>query len=156
MEAAFANPASRENLRIRALIERFSADQAQTLERELFKQRKRLADSERSLQVKPTKAALESHRIAVSQIEWAMMKVAELSRVKLTDEDSLIFLGQYAPVMVIENGRRVIKPMRYQCRQEDKPAFYDAKFPGTYGARRDNLEGFWKGAHPLASEPPAR
>lgn len=23
-------------------------------------------------------------------------------------------------------------------------AFYDAKFPGTYNARRDNLKGFWK------------
>src|ERR1700748_162227 len=26
-----------------------------------------------------------------------------------------------------------------------KPKFYDTKFPGTYNARRDNLEGFWKG-----------
>jgi putative SOS response-associated peptidase YedK len=24
------------------------------------------------------------------------------------------------------------------------PASYDLKFPGTYNARRDNLEGFWK------------
>ncbi len=34
--------------------------------------------------------------------------------------------------------------MRYQCRPEGKPAFYDGKSPGTYNARRDNLEGFWK------------
>ncbi len=34
--------------------------------------------------------------------------------------------------------------MRYQCRPEGKPAFYDTKYPGTYNARRDNLEGFWK------------
>lgn len=26
-----------------------------------------------------------------------------------------------------------------------KPAMYDRKYPGTYIARRDNLEGFWKG-----------
>ncbi len=25
-----------------------------------------------------------------------------------------------------------------------KPKFYDSKYPGTYNARRDNLEGFWK------------
>lgn len=25
-----------------------------------------------------------------------------------------------------------------------KPAFYDKKFPGTYNARRDDLEGLWK------------
>jgi hypothetical protein len=45
----------------------------------------------------------------------------------------------------MENGRRVIKPMRYQCRPAGKPAIYDVKYPGTYNARRDNLEGFWKG-----------
>jgi putative SOS response-associated peptidase YedK len=53
----------------------------------------------------------------------------------------------YAPVMVMENGRRVIKPMRYQCRPAGKPAFYDTQFPGTYNARRDNLRGFWKGQY---------
>lgn len=48
--------------------------------------------------------------------------------------------------MVMENGRRVIKPMRYQCRPAGKPAFYDTKFPGAYNARRDNLGGgFWNG-----------
>src|SRR3954463_11535315 len=33
--------------------------------------------------------------------------------------------------------------MRYQCPRAGKPALYDRKFPGTYNARRDNLEGFW-------------
>jgi len=46
--------------------------------------------------------------------------------------------------MVSEGGERVLRPMRYQCRPAGKPAFYDAKFPGTYNARRDNLEGFWQ------------
>jgi putative SOS response-associated peptidase YedK len=45
----------------------------------------------------------------------------------------------------MEDGRRVIRPMRYQCRPAGKPAFYDRKFQGTYNARRDSLEGFfWK------------
>ena len=60
------------------------------------------------------------------------------------DRDSRIFPGHYVPVMVMEHGRRVIKPMRYQCRTAGKPALYDTKYPGTYNARRDNLEGFWK------------
>jgi hypothetical protein len=34
--------------------------------------------------------------------------------------------------------------MRYQLRPAGKPAFYDEKYPGTYNARRDNLEGFWR------------
>lgn len=51
------------------------------------------------------------------------------------------------PVMVMENGRRAIKLMRYQCRPAGKPAFYDEKCPGTYNARMDNLRGFWKGQY---------
>jgi putative SOS response-associated peptidase YedK len=73
-----------------------------------------------------------------------MGKLGDLRRTEPKDDDARIFPGQYAPVMVIEDGKRVIKPMRYQCRPAGKPAFYDLKFPGTYNARRDNLEGFWK------------
>jgi putative SOS response-associated peptidase YedK len=74
-----------------------------------------------------------------------MGRLADLRRTDAYERDARIFPGHYAPVMVMEVGRRVIKPMRYQCRPAGKPAFYDAKFPGTYNARRDNLEGFWKG-----------
>lgn len=59
--------------------------------------------------------------------------------------DSRIYPMYYAPVMVWEQGRRVVKPMRYHCRPAGKPAFYDSKYLGCYNARRDNLEGFWKG-----------
>ena len=92
----------------------------------------------------PTKAATESRRIATDKIAWAMGKLSDLRRTELKDRDSRIFPGHYAPVMVMENGRLVVKPMRYQCRPAGKPAFYDTKYPGTYNARRDNLEGFWK------------
>ena len=49
---------------IKTLIDAFDAEQATKLEQELFKQRKRLADAERTLQTKTTKAALErqAHR----------------------------------------------------------------------------------------------
>jgi len=110
----------------------------------VFEQRTRLADAERTLQSRPTKAAANSQRIATDKIAWAMGKLSDLKRVVLNDSDSRIFPGHYAPVMVMENGKRVIKPMRYQCRPAGKPVFYDTRFPGTYNARRDSLEGFWK------------
>ncbi len=44
----------------------------------------------------------------------------------------------------MDRGDLVVMPTRYQCRPAGKPAFYDTKFPGTYNARRNNLEGFWK------------
>jgi putative SOS response-associated peptidase YedK len=144
MDASFAAAPDEAGQRIATLIAGHDRGQAARLEQELFKQRKRLADAERTLQSKTTKAALESRRIAAEKIEWALGKLADLRRTELNDEDSRIFPGWYAPVMLVENGRRVIRPMRYQCRPDGKPSFYDTKFPGTYNARRDSLGGFWK------------
>jgi putative SOS response-associated peptidase YedK len=146
MDAAFDNPQNDDQRTIYRLIREFDERQASTLEQELFKQRKRLADAERKLQNKPTKAAADSQRIAISKIEWCLGKLSDLRRTELIAEDSRIFFGWYAPVMIMENGRRVVKPMRYQCRLAGKPASYDAKFPGTYNARVDSLGGFWKPA----------
>jgi hypothetical protein len=134
MEAAFADPTSDVGRQIKALIDEFSAEQEVKLQQELFKQKKRLADAERVLQTKSTKKAEEEQRISTSKIEWALGKLSDLHRTQLVDEDSRIFPQHFAPVMVMENGRRVIKPMRYQCRPAGKPAFHDVKFPGTYNA----------------------
>jgi putative SOS response-associated peptidase YedK len=145
MDAAFAAPATDDERAIKQMIDEYNADQAQKLEQELFKQKKRLADAERTLQTKVTKAATESQRIAADKISKTLGRLADIRRTELKDRDSRIFPAHYVPVMISEGGRRVVAPMRYQCRPAGKPAFYDNKYPGTYNARRDNLEGFWKG-----------
>jgi hypothetical protein len=111
MEAAFGYPSTGIEHEIKALNDEFVAEQTTKLEQELFKQRKRLADAERALQTKTTKAASESKRIATDKIDWALGKLSDLRRTELKDDDARIFPGHYAPVMVMENGRRVIKPM---------------------------------------------
>lgn len=144
MDAAFSRPATESERAIKALIDAFDAQEATRLEQELFKQRKRLADAERSLAARPTKAAAESRRIASAKVESALGRLADLRRSEPKDDDARIYPGWYASVMVIEHGRRVVKPMRYQCRPAGAPASYDTRYPGTYNARRDNLTGFWK------------
>lgn len=144
MEDAFLHPDNDDERQIKEFIDRFNIGQANTLEQDLFKQRTRLADAERALQTKVTKAATESHRIATDKIDSALRRLDDLRRTMLKDRDSRIFPGHYAPVLIIENGQYVVKPMRYQCRIAGKPENYDRRFPGTYNARRDNLEGFWK------------
>jgi putative SOS response-associated peptidase YedK len=93
---------------------------------------------------KPTKKAANDQRIATDKISRAQRDLDDLVRTELLDRDSRIYPGSYVPVLVAEGDRYVVKPMRYQCRPASKPAFYDTKYPGTYNARRDNLEGFWK------------
>jgi hypothetical protein len=46
-----------------------------------------------------------------------------------------IFPLSYAPVLIAEEGRTVIKPMRYTCRLAGKPADVEKRFPGIYNAR---------------------
>ncbi len=103
-----------------------------------------MADAERKLATKVTKAAQESRRIAANKTRWTVAKLADLRRTELKPADERIFPGWYAPVLVMEGDQLILRPMRYQCRPAGKPATYDTKFPGTYNARRDNLRGFWK------------
>ena len=143
MDASMADVPGPEGDVIRAAIAQFEKAEATRLEQLLFTQKKRLTGAERALQTKTTKKALEDQRIATAKIAWARTKLDDLRRTEVKDRDRRIYPGMYAPVMVMENGQRVLKPMRYQCRPCGKPAFYDRKYPGTYNARRDNLEGFW-------------
>jgi len=144
MELAFADPQTPEEVEIKNLIDAYNAEQAMKFEQDLFEQRTRLVDAERKLQQKQTKSALESQRIATSKIARAGANLADLRRIAAQERDSRIFPLVYAPVMVVQDGRKVVLPMRYQCRPEGKPSFYDVEFPGTYNARCDNLERFWK------------
>lgn len=145
MDDAFFRAGTPEIREIAERIKAWNTQQATELEQLLFRQRKRLAEAERTLKTKWTKKAIDDQRIATNKIAWARAKLADLQRTTLEDRDRRMFPGVYVPVMIAERGRRVIKPMRYQCRPAGKPAFYDEKYPGTYNARRDNLEGFWKG-----------
>jgi len=143
MDDAFRARASPAELAVWAEVDQWNRTEAAVLEQGLFANRKRLADAERALQVKETKKAREDVRIAGNKIDRALAKLADLKRTEPKDRDSRIFPGVYAPVIVSEGGKLVIRPMRYQCRLAGKPVNYDQRFPGTYNARRDSLEKFW-------------
>jgi putative SOS response-associated peptidase YedK len=144
MDAGFYSPQTDDERKIKALIDAYDAEQISKTEQEIFAQKKRLADAERKLLTKTTKAATDSKRIATDKISKAMTKLHDLRRTELIDRDARIFPGGYAPVMIMENGKRVVKPMRYQCRLAGSSPEFDADYPGCYNARRDNLEKFWR------------
>jgi hypothetical protein len=108
---AFADPQTDAERGIKGLIDAFKVEQATKLEQELFKRRKRLADAERTLQIKTTKAATEIQRIAGEKFDATMRCLADLRHTEPRVSDSRIFPGTYAPVMVWGDGKRVVKPM---------------------------------------------
>lgn len=79
-------------------------------------------------------AAAESKRIATDKVDARLRRLDDLRRTEPKARDGRIFPGHYAPVLVMEDGERIVKPMHYQCRPTGKPAFYDRKSPGTYNA----------------------
>lgn len=145
MMDAFADAKNGDERKIRDSIEAWKSAQATAIEQELFAQKTRLVGAERTLQTKVTKKAQNDKRIATDKIGKATLKLKDLRRTDPLPRDTRFFPGNYSAVMVSDGGKRVVYPMRYGCRPDGKPAFYDKKYPGTYNARRDNLEGFWKG-----------
>jgi putative SOS response-associated peptidase YedK len=126
-----------------ALVLEYRQKKTSELEQELFKQKARLADAERSLAAKPTKGAEKEKGIATRQMERAKTRLDALKATQPQPDDARIFPFDYAPVIVQHGAERLIVPMRYHCRMEGKPAFYDRKFDGLYNARKDSLQKFW-------------
>lgn len=125
-------------------IAQFRGQQEQEWQAGLFAQRKRLADAERTLAVKPTKKALSDRDISTRKVAWYQDKLRGLHSTEPRPEDSRIFPMWFAPVIVMEAGEMIIRPMRYHLRPNGKPAAFDRQFDGTYNARRDSLGKFWK------------
>ena len=145
MEDAFLRDDSAEVAPVRDLILAWREEEAARIEQELFAQTRRLNDAERSLRIKVTKKAGNDQRIATDKIGKARARLADLRRIEPLPRDARIFPGNYCTVLASEGGQRIVAPMRYQCRPVGKPAFNDGKFPGTYNARRDSLDNYWKG-----------
>lgn len=143
MDVSLASSPGAEFDELRTMIADYDRQQAAKLEQELFEQRTRLVGAERALQTKITKKAQNDQRVATNKIARAQERLADLHRTELKPQDSRIFPGVYGLVVVVEDGKRVVRPMRYQCRLAGKPASYDQRFPGTYNARRDSLESYW-------------
>lgn len=141
----FANPQTDEEHAIKDLIDQYRKGQVTKLETEIFAQRKRQAEAERKLAAKQTKAAAASMRIATSKVQQAMGKLSLLTDQQPHANDYRIFPRNYAPIMLMRGGERVLAPARYLLRQPGKPAFMDDKLSGNYNARRDNLTKYWRG-----------
>lgn len=71
MKMAFDRPKTPEEREIKAMIDARLKEESTRFEQELFSQKTRLNDAERKFEVKETKAARESVRIATKKIDKA-------------------------------------------------------------------------------------
>jgi putative SOS response-associated peptidase YedK len=144
VERWFDEPKTDGERRIKAFIDQYAQAETTKLEREVFAQKKRLADAERVLASKTTKAATESRRIAADKIDKALTRLERLKATKPHPAEARIFPLHYAPIVMQAGDKRLMRLARYHCRKADEPAFIDRKLPGLYNARRDSLGKYWK------------
>jgi putative SOS response-associated peptidase YedK len=144
VERWFDEPRNDGERKIKALIDEWRAAETTKLEREVFAQKKRLADADRTLASKPTKAAAESKRIATDKIAKTLERLERLRATQPHEAEARIFPMHFAPIVMQEGPRRVMRLARYHCRKPNEPAFVDRKLPGLYNARRDSLGKYWR------------
>ncbi|OYU43587.1 MAG: hypothetical protein CFE44_17545 [Burkholderiales bacterium PBB4] len=144
LDAALRADPRTELGQVHQAIAQYQAQQLAKWAQEVVDQRERLAKAERALQAKVTKKATEDQRIATTKIARALEKLEDLQRPPRKPADSRMYPGYYVPVLIAQDGKKLVRPMRYQCRVAGSPAIFDQRFPGTYNARMDNLDGFWR------------
>src|SRR4029079_16543777 len=145
IERWFDAPKNDAERKIKEYIDEYRNAEITKLEREVFAQKKRLADAERTLATKPTKAAAESQRIAANKIEQTLTRLERLKAEKPDPAEARIFPLPFAPIVMQVGPRRLMRLARYHCRKPGEAAFIDRKLPGLYNARRDSLGKYWKG-----------
>ena len=144
LDAAIKSERRLDFQKVRETAMLHQAQQIAKLGQELIDQRDRLTKAELSLKTKVTKKATDDKRIATNKIERALEKLEDFQRTERKGGDSRIYPGYFVPVLIMENGKKIVRPMRFQCRIAGSPENFDQRFPGTYNARMDNLEGFWR------------
>ena len=145
----FLRPKSELERKIQDLIGEWNGRKLAESEAELQKQRTRLQVAEEKLAKKETKTALNEQRIATNKIKQMERWIADAKRTSHQPEkDDRIFPLWYAPVLLIEDGKPIVRPMRYLCRPQGMDPSTDFRRDGTtsgkYNARRDNLTQFWR------------
>ena len=147
LQRNFQHPETDVERRTAEFITQYLKGKRSEWENEVFAQKRRVAEAEESLAKRETKKAREDIRIGSKKAQEYLDRLADLRRTEPNNEDARIFPLSYAPVIIAEEGRNVIRPMQYTCRLAGKPADVEKRFPGIYNARRDSLDDYWRGVY---------
>lgn len=144
VDAWFERPDDATTLRLRNLVLQHRAARITEIDAQIAQQRERIARAEAKMAQRPTKAAAEDLRIAPRRIADCERRRALHAGWQPGAQDDRIFPFMHAPIVLMVEGRPVIRLARYHCRQAGQPASVDRERDGLYNARRDNLQRYWR------------
>jgi putative SOS response-associated peptidase YedK len=117
--------------------------QVRAADEEITSQSARLADATHRLATAPTKAAEHSLRMSAQKVSAARRRRASLVQGVDQTQVGRVFPGTYVPVLVMQEGKLTVRPMRYQCRPSHVERRMENLLDSPHHARRDGLSGRW-------------
>lgn len=145
LEQAFLRTSRPEFEAIRDMVNIHRLAQVRAADEEIASQTARHADALERLSNGPSKAAGHSSRMAVAKIAAARQRRERVLQGPLDHGAGRVFPNMFAPLLVEVGGRLELRPMRYRCRPDRLESKLDRLLNGAHVARRDSLEGTWRG-----------
>jgi putative SOS response-associated peptidase YedK len=139
----FMQPRNDDEKKVKAAIDAYRAVKIPEWEEEIFKQRKRYADAERTLKSKHTKKAQADVGISSRKIEQLKGWLDGVKTTENKPDDVVVHPMNYGPVIVHTDKGRMLTAMRYHCRLAGKSPSVDRQLPGLYNARKTSLLEWW-------------
>ena len=144
IELALAEPRDAFEAQVKQMIDEARDAELGRIDERIAIQQEEIGEAEAAFQKRVTKKSQEIIRVANNRIAAERLKADTLRTTEPSEDDDRIWPGDCTLVMVVEDGGKVIKPMRYQCRLPGWTVADEKAKPGTYNARRDSLRSVWK------------
>lgn len=144
MDKAFVETLAPELEPIRTLVLGHRLAQLRAAEAEIASQSGRLADAQERSATMPSRALSHSVRIAKQKISAAQQRRARLARGAEQPHLGRMFPGHFVPLLTLQEGRLLVKPMRYKCRPSHVERRMATLLENPHHARKDGLEGRWR------------
>lgn len=144
LDLRFARPKNAAELEVRNLVMQRRAKRIAELDDKIKEQRELLAAAEAKMAAKPTKAAAKDLEVKPRNIKGFENRQELLQSWEPTVRDDRLYAMESAPIVMMVDGKPMVRLGRYHCRQNGKPASIDKERDGLYNARRDNIDRFWR------------
>lgn len=144
LDQAFLETQEPELEPIRDLVIQHRLAQIRAADEEIASQLARLADAQRRLASKEAKAAGHSTRMTTHKIAAARRRRASLAQNLDGCQLGRMFPGSFVPIVTVQDGQTLIRPMRYQCRPSNVERRMENLLESPHHARKDGLQGRWR------------
>ena len=144
VERWFDEPKNDAERRIKAFIDEYRARRPPSSNARCSRRRSDWPMPSARWHPRPPRPRPRASASPTDKIDKALTRLERLRATKPHPAEARIFPLHYAPIVMQDGDKRLMRLARYHCRKPGEVAFIDRKLPGLYNARRDSLGKYWK------------